>query len=549
MIRFKDLSVKRKLLLLGTTWGAGLLVATALVLGAMQREMLEDRQVKTRHLVEVAHGVIANYGAEAAAGRMTDAEAQRAALAALSTLRYGGTEYFWVNDMAPRVVMHPIKRELDGKDVSDYRDPNGKALFVAFVDQVRRQGEGFVDYMWPKPGFSQPVPKISYVKGYAPWGWVVGSGIYLDDVDAAFTRELWTLAWVVLGIGIAAGLLGWRISRAIAIPIRQAAEIARVLATGDMTAAPSAASAGQDEPGRLLAAQAELVTELSRVIGEVRGGSEALNHASRQVSQASQGLSQGTGELAASVESIGSALEEMNGSIGRNAENSRVTDEMARKGAHDAIEGGKAVAETVAAMNVIAEKITIIDEIAYQTNLLALNAAIEAARAGDQGRGFAVVAGEVRKLAERAQKAAGEIGGLADSSVSVANRSRALLEALVPSIQRTADLVQEVAAATQQQAASVAQIQRAMGNVDQVTGRNASTAEELASTAEEMAAQAESLLDLMAFFRVEGGSTDSRAVRPAARPSLPSGALVPSPPPHRGGGLGRGSGLPRQPPN
>jgi methyl-accepting chemotaxis protein len=498
---FRNLSTAKKLGGLIALGLVGLLASTGQVLVALKREMLEDRQVKTRHLVEVAHGVVAHYGDLAAAGQLTAEQAQAAALAELKSLRYGGSEYFWVNDLVPNVVMHPIKTELDGKDVTDYRDPNGKRLFVAFVDVVKRSGAGFVDYMWPKPGFSQPVPKTSYVKGYAPWGWVVGSGIYLDDVDSAFAAELRKLGVASGLIALIVGFVGWLVARALTRPIGEAVAVARRLAAGDLTATVEAG--GADETGRLLAAQADLVAELSHVIGEVRAGAEALTFASSQVSHASQGLSQGTGELSSSVDSITSALVQMNASIGQNAENSRVTDDMAKKGAHDAIEGGKAVAETVDAMNVIAEKITIIDEIAYQTNLLALNAAIEAARAGDQGRGFAVVAGEVRKLAERAQKAAGEIGGLAERSVAVANRSRSLLDALVPSIQKTADLVQEVAAASQEQAASAAQIQQAMAAVDQVTAQNASTAEELASTAEEMAAQSESLNELMDFFKVE----------------------------------------------
>jgi methyl-accepting chemotaxis protein len=522
---FRNLSTAKKLVVLIAAGLLGLLASTGQVLVALKREMLEDRQVKTRHLVEVAHGVIAHFGEAAAAGRMTTEEAKGAALAALKTLRYGGSEYFWVNDMAPVMIMHPYKPELDGQDLTNYRDPNGKALFVAFVDKVKREGAGFVDYMWPKPGFSQPVSKTSYVKGYAPWGWVVGSGIYLDDVDTAFNGELGKLGLASAIIAILVGFVGWLIARSLTRPIAAAVAVARQLSHGDLTARVEAG--GRDEVGKLLEAQADLVTELAHVIGEVRAGSEALTFASSQVSQASQGLSQGTGELSSSVDAITSALEEMSASITQNAENSRLTDEMARKGAHDAIEGSKAVKETVAAMNVIAEKITIIDEIAYQTNLLALNAAIEAARAGDQGRGFAVVAGEVRKLAERAQKAAGEIGGLADSSVSVADRSRALLDALVPSIQKTADLVQEVAAASQQQAASVAQIHQAMTAVDQVTGRNAGTAEELASTAEEMAAQSESLQELMAFFKVEDRAANVRGASrgtPAAgaRPSLPA---------------------------
>jgi methyl-accepting chemotaxis protein len=192
----------------------------------------------------------------------------------------------------------------------------------------------------------------------------------------------------------------------------------------------------------------------------------------------------------------------MNASITQNAENSRQLEQMALKGAHDVEESGKVVEEALTAMQTIAQKISIVEEIAYQTNLLALNAAIEAARAGEHGKGFAVVAAEVRKLAERSQAAASEIGEVAGSSVKVASRSRDLLSELVPSIQKTAELVQEVAAASREQSSGVGQITQAMGQMDRVTRRNASSSEELSSTAEQLSAQAQGLKRLMSFFRV-----------------------------------------------
>jgi methyl-accepting chemotaxis protein len=293
------------------------------------------------------------------------------------------------------------------------------------------------------------------------------------------------------------------------------------ISKGDLTIAVTPQSS-KDALGTALQG---MIAKLSQVIGEVRAGANALSSAATQVSSTSQGLSQGTSEQAASVEETTSSLEQMSASIAKNADNSRQLEQTAVKAARDGEESGKAVLDTVQAMIAIAEKITIVEEIAYQTNLLALNAAIEAARAGEHGKGFAVVATEVRKLAERSQTAAKEIGGLASSSVKVAERSGQLLTELVPSIRKSAETVQEVAAATAEQASGVSQINRALTGVDQVTQRNASASEELASTAEEMASQAESLQQLMAFFRVTGISdAPVKAKAPAPKPaSKPDG--------------------------
>jgi len=220
----------------------------------------------------------------------------------------------------------------------------------------------------------------------------------------------------------------------------------------------------------------------------------------------SQALSQGTSEQATAMEESSSSLEEMNASITQNAENSERVREMATKGSADAEEGSYAVSETMAAMQTIAEKIGIIEEIAYQTNLLALNAAIEAARAGEHGKGFAVVASEVRKLAERSQIAAKEISATAGASVAVAEHSGKIINALVPTIRETAELIAEVASTSREQALSVNQVTDAIGQMDEVTQRNATAAEELSATSEELAAQAESARQLMDYFKL-GGQT------------------------------------------
>ncbi len=344
-----------------------------------------------------------------------------------------------------------------------------------------------------------------------------------EGKDAYESARLLMILSMVAALVVAA-LVGFLITRGLLKQLGgepdYAAEVARRVADGDLTVRVEVSAKDQ---ASLLFAMRGMVERLSRTIGEVRVSADQLSAASEQVSATSQSLSQAASEQAASLEETSASIEQMSASINQNTENAKVTDGIANTAAKDAAEGGEAVRGTVEAMKSIADKIGIIDDIAYQTNLLALNAAIEAARAGEHGKGFAVVAAEVRKLAERSQVASQEIGELASTSVKTAERAGGLLHAMVPNIRKTAELVQEITAASEEQSQSAGQINTAMSQLNQTTQQNASASEELSATAEEMSGQAQQLQQMMAMFRVgEEEAGVSAARRPAKATRKPA---------------------------
>lgn len=327
---------------------------------------------------------------------------------------------------------------------------------------------------------------------------VESSGAAAADAYANARMFILSLTVVAILLAIAIAVV---VTRSITKPLSEVLRYTNTMAEGDLTFRIEHVT--KDETGMLLSAVRTTSEKLAQIIGEVRSASDNLSSASSQVSATAQTLSQGTSEQAASLEETSATLEQSSASVAQNTENAKVTDATASKAAADAVKGGEAVTQTVSAMKSIAQKISIIDDIAYQTNLLALNAAIEAARAGEHGKGFAVVAAEVRKLAERSQVAAQEISGLASNSVGTAEQAGELLSTMVPDIQKTSDLVQEIAAASEEQNTGLAQINSAMSQISAATQQSASASEELAATAEEMSGQAEQLQELMSFFKVD----------------------------------------------
>ncbi len=458
----KRFKISTRILLLGITIILCFSLVIAWIVPKMRKNMVESKYTKTKQLVEVAWGVVDSYVKMTRAKAIPLDEAKKRARETIKNLRYNQEDYFWINDMEPKMVMHPIKTEMDGKDLSNEKDPNGKRLFIEMVETCKLRGEGFVEYLWPKPGFSEPVQKVSYVKLHPEWGWIIGSGIYLDDVSKEISQTLYIMIGVV-GLFILGGLISsYFMAYSISRPI-------------------------------------------SHVIEGLTEGAGQVASASTQISSASRSLAEGTSEQAAGIEETSSSIEEMSSMTKQNADNANQANLLMTDTTRVVDEANQSMVELIDSMKEIsvaseetAKIIKTIDEIAFQTNLLALNAAVEAARAGEAGAGFAVVADEVRNLAMRAADAAKNTASLIEDTVKkikngseIVSRTNEAFTKVATGAKKVGELLGEIAAASQEQAQGIEQINRAVSEMDKVVQRNAASAEESASAAEEMNAQAE----------------------------------------------------------
>lgn len=448
---------------------------TFYVFPILERSIMQEKRDATRHVVELALGLLTSYEDQVRTGTLSLEEAQKRAVSRIGQLRYEGNEYVWINDMHPRMVMHPTKHQLNGTDLSEYKDPNGKRLFIEMVKACKEHGEGFVDYEWPRPGSTVPSPKLSYVKLYQPWGWVLGTGVYMDDVRqqvGAIRRAL--LIGLIALIVFSQLLTMASVHLLVTRPVHQAIRIADSLAGGNLKLAIHPQT--DDEVGKLLRAMDLIAEKVTPTLREIRSASMQMEQSSLQVSEISreiEGSSRAQQDRAADVSKATGDLRLSSESVRELAESVRASSSGTEKEAEQGLQSIRenlaqvqqtldevsSAAQRTSALQTVGEKIHhIVDsigEISEQTHLLALNATIEAARAGEQGRGFAVVAEEVGKLASRTAQETAQISQIISEFTEEVLDSVNAMKQVVKRVQDGARNTQQTAAVIERMATSI----------------------------------------------------------------------------------------------
>lgn len=440
-------------------------------------------------------------------------EMKEKALAQLSRMRMKDGNYFWVNNLEGRIIMHPLNENLIGKDMAGATDKKGKYFFREMIEIAKSDGEGTVEYWWGKPGETGEYPKLSFVKLFKPWGWVTGMGIYTDDIDKTLSVKkaelqktvdhmfyLIIITAIVLGVVLtfAATYFARRITGKIGAEPGELSDIAEKMSHGNL-------NLGLNEKNATGAFRSivNMIERIRSVVDEVQESTENVSSGSEELSASAQSLAQGATDQTHAVENLSLIVQELISSIEETSLHAKEAEEITNIAANTTRKGSQAVKDNLNAMSDIANKINMVEEIARQTNLLALNAAIEAARAGEHGKGFAVVAAEVRKLAERSRVAANEISDLSTNSLNIATETEENLSSLLPEIDKTTKLIKGIATSCERQNHEVEKVKDSINQLDSVVQMNASSSEEVAATSEELSAQAEQLNSAIMFFKLK----------------------------------------------